>query len=675
MTEENKLSFSANGLGVVLRTKYGSLRFTTEEYSYYHNLFKIADSQNHGKLHINGIPLTTLLVRTDVIWSIVEKALDIVSKHRTPGDGESGDVFLYQWLMLCKLIAYYQGTKRTPSDKLFKNLHSSKIKIPLVDFHLGCVPSSSFAYGTYYTEFDVTLAEWQVSGDDFQNQHVKFRVESVARLVDNNNQNAANSDHMVSLRDVLGLSDPSNHKINNDNGNHSLKNTRTIAPESTSSMDNGSSFVIGDLTAMDNAANRRDGGFSNNDDNCSSGNHSSSNGRKKNKKGSAGKKSALLGKTASPSPPTTVSQFDAAADEQKDTIKGGEELRKKEVFGDMGVGLTSAAAETSSSSTTTTNGMNSNPTVAVAVVPPYFSVERRYSEFEAFAQILRRNYRSIIVPPLPVKNWNFLSNAQSLANQRAREFQMFLDDLTSHPVLKHSYELQAFLQTSTIGYKSFLELYAHIHDGKVDYHSANQSINGVTKLISDGAAAVSTGAQLLVAQAHKMGYLNSIWDTWGAIQKNVALLPAAVAPAVIPTGIGSPIRPTTSSSSLEYAASDADADEASSPKPNSGKVEEREPDRAGKRGEGESSDRVQFHRANSQESDIVSINSIPPTTPSTTAAGLGGTSSEDALNLILERTKQTLTHIATVGHKLELIVSQEHSYHTELAKIGQTCKY
>jgi len=354
MTEENKLSFSANGLGVVLRTKYGSLRFTTEEYSYYHNLFKIADSQNHGKLHINGIPLTTLLVRTDVIWSIVEKALDIVSKHRTPGDGESGDVFLYQWLMLCKLIAYYQGTKRTPSDKLFKNLHSSKIKIPLVDFHLGCVPSSSFAYGTYYTEFDVTLAEWQVSGDDFQNQHVKFRVESVARLVDNNNQNAANSDHMVSLRDVLGLSDPSNHKINNDNGNHSLKNTRTIAPESTSSMDNGSSFVIGDLTAMDNAANRRDGGFSNNDDNCSSGNHSSSNGRKKNKKGSAGKKSALLGKTASPSPPTTVSQFDAAADEQKDTIKGGEELRKKEVFGDMGVGLTSAAAESSSSSSSST---------------------------------------------------------------------------------------------------------------------------------------------------------------------------------------------------------------------------------------------------------------------------------------------------------------------------------
>jgi hypothetical protein len=340
----NDLHFSANGLGVVLRTKHGGLRFTTEEFGYYQNLFTIADCFNQGKLHILSSQLNALLVRTDVPWAGIEKAVQVISKYRTEGD--ESDIFFYQWLMLCKLIAFYQETKRTANDKVFKNLHTSKIIIPYANFNFNHA-QKSFLVGTYYEVFKVTLAEWMFSGDDFQNQHVKFIIETTATLF--------------------------------------------------------------------------------NDSEVPKGSESSS--------------------------------------------KGNEQ-------------------------------------------PPVekYSVERRYSEFEAFALILQKNYKSVVVPPLPLKNWGFLSLSDSVANQRAREFQMFLNDLTTHPVLKYSYELKSFLQSSTQGYKSFVELYTHVNDGKLNYGkepAAVQLNEVVTKMLSDGAVAVTSGASML---------FNSMWDT---VKKNI----------------------------------------------------------------------------------------------------------------------------------------------------------
>ncbi|KAJ1406573.1 hypothetical protein B484DRAFT_423792, partial [Ochromonadaceae sp. CCMP2298] len=194
MTEENKLSFSTNGLGVVLSTRHGQLRFTTEEYSYYQSLFKVADVGNCGKLSLLSAQLNSLLVRADTPAGALEKALVVVNRHRNDatstegseggaGAGGEGDwLSLAQWLMLCKMVACHQETKRSPSDKMLKNLHTGKIKIPFVDFHLSEAPAR-FASGTYYLAFQAVLSEWAVTGNDFQNQHVKFRIVSSARLV------------------------------------------------------------------------------------------------------------------------------------------------------------------------------------------------------------------------------------------------------------------------------------------------------------------------------------------------------------------------------------------------------------------------------------------------------------------------------------------------------------
>jgi len=343
----NELHFSANGLGVVLKTKHGGLRFTAEEFAYYQNMFKIADSHGQGKLMVKSIQLNSLLVRTDIAWPAVEKILSVVSKYQTEGDEK--EVYFYQWLMICKLVAFYQETKRAINDKVFKNLHTTKIKIPFANFALGQA-RQTFAVGTYYEELKVTLAEWIFSGEEFQNQHFKFRIETTSTPV----------------------------------------------------------------------------------------------------KGKDG---------------TTAEGPDYSLPTEK------------------------------------------------------YSVERRYSEFETFATILQKNYKSLVLPPLPLKTWSFLSpQSEATAHQRAVEFQMFLNDLTSHPVLRYSYELKAFLQTSNQGYKSFVELYSHINEGKfVSVGSpSNQQLNEVvTKLFADGAAAVTSTAT---------SFFSSMWDT---VKKNVptALLP------------------------------------------------------------------------------------------------------------------------------------------------------
>lgn len=341
----NELHFSANGLGVVLKTKHGGLKFTAEEFAYYQNMFKIADSHAQGKLLVKSVQLNSLLIRTDITWPAIDKILSVVSKYQTEGDEK--EVYFYQWLMICKLVAFYQETKRAISDKVFKNLHATKIKIPFANFALGQA-RRTFAVGTYYEELKVTLAEWIFSGEEFQNQHFKFRIETTSTPV----------------------------KVRKDD--------------------------------------------------ASSG--------------------------EGPEYPTTTEKY---------------------------------------------------------------SVERRYSEFETFATILQKNYKSIVLPPLPLKTWSFLSpQSEATAHQRAVEFQMFLNDLTSHPVLRYSYELKAFLQTSTQGYKSFVELYSHINEGKfVSVGSpSNQQLNEVvTKLFTDGAAAVTSSAT---------SFFSSMWDT---VKKNVPL--------------------------------------------------------------------------------------------------------------------------------------------------------
>lgn len=339
----NELHFSANGLGVVLKTKHGGLRFTTEEFGYYQNLFKIADNHNQGKLVLKSIQLNSLLIRTDISWPVVEKILMVVGKYHI--EGEERDIHFYQWLILCKLIAFYQETKRAVSDKVFQKLHTTKIKIPFANFGLGQA-RQTFAVGTYYEELKVTLAEWIFSGEDYQNHHVKFRIETTS---------------------------------------------------------------------------------------------------------------------------TPVKDGEGSAEGGPDYTSGIEK----------------------------------------------YSVERRYSEFETFASILQKNYKYVVVPPLPLKTWSFMTQSETTVHQRAVEFQMFLNDLTSHPVLRYSYELKAFLQSSSQGYKSFVDLYTHINDGKFVAVGSptNQQLNEVvSKLFTDGAAAVTSSAT---------SFFSSMWDS---VRKNVPLL-------------------------------------------------------------------------------------------------------------------------------------------------------
>ena len=78
MIEENKISFSANGLYCSLSTVYGEISFTTSEFSYYQSFFKIIDIYNNGKLKTNSSQLNYLLLRTNIEHSILQQAISLI---------------------------------------------------------------------------------------------------------------------------------------------------------------------------------------------------------------------------------------------------------------------------------------------------------------------------------------------------------------------------------------------------------------------------------------------------------------------------------------------------------------------------------------------------------------------------------------------------------------------
>lgn len=374
-------TFSPNGSGVIVTTKFGDLSYDAEEYSYYQNLFKMIDVQNKGFLKVDSPQFVMLLLRSDATWKTINKSIDIVLENAmtnttstTSGSSDSSldnhhhqrIVKFYPWLMLCKLLAHSLEVGRDPTEKMFKNIHTTNMKRinPVLNFKLGQVIRKFSDGGFVFKRYSVKIIGWQVYGEDFQNQHVKFKINSTVNLV--------NRTHI---------------KI--------------------------------DTTAIGN------GNKSDND-------------------------------------------------------------KEQDVF----------------------------------------CVERRYSEFESFANILHKNFKGIVTPPLPLKNIKYISQNDEVMNQRAIQLQMFLDYLSSHPDLKLSYELSVFLEAPSPGLKNFIDLYANVEGGQLVFHKRNgkpqNQIEGVVKLFQDGAQAVSNGAQVMVGPNNKAVELLS--SIWGAVKKNIAVL-------------------------------------------------------------------------------------------------------------------------------------------------------
>ena len=431
MIEENKISFSANGLYCSLSTVYGEISFTTSEFSYYQSFFKIIDIYNNGKLKTSSSQLNYLLLRTSIDFSIIQQAMSLIFQlHSSTSAAAQTNVTiipanpdnyitLNYWLMLCKLLAFHQENKSTINDKMFRTIHSTKLKIPFLQFHLLTHTHTHTHNHTqlqshkavFHKTFESVVTEWQYNEDDIQNHHVKFKIHTKATL-------------RSSLSIGGGGGGGGNAHIDG-----AVTNSSSVAKSSSSS--------------SSNVKNRRD--------------------RRRN--------SAIA-------TPIEGSSNNVKVDDSREE----------------------------------------------------YVVERRYSEFESFAQILQKNYQCIVIPPLPLKSFSFLSSIPELvAQQRAYEFQKFLNDLTVHPILRNSFELYVFLECSSLGFKSFLELYSHMKkNGVFDYSNMNYSLHshpltGVSKLISSSTAAVTTGASLLLtqvnqSQARNISYFASVWDT---INKNV----------------------------------------------------------------------------------------------------------------------------------------------------------
>ena len=212
-----------------------------------------------------------------------------------------------------------------------------------------------------------------------------------------------------------------------------------------------------------------------------------------------------------------------------------------------------------------------------------YTVERRYSDFEALVIIMLKNHKGCVIPPIPEKQWghNFLTTPLSAASeamikQRALELQLFLNDLMQHPMLRYSFELQVFLESSVAGYKSFVEMHrtmldesglaivtrksASGHRRSTYGHGLNgvfgigndtkdqngQGNNGVdmTKMIAD---TIVTGAQFMAANSPvSYSYITSIW---GVVSKSVPSILSTPSVGSLSSNSPSTTSPFTRSSS------------------------------------------------------------------------------------------------------------------------------
>jgi hypothetical protein len=425
MSEKARLSFSSNGSEVILNTQYGSLNFTSEEYSYYENLYRIIDCLGEGDCLVENVHFYLLLVRTNIDQTVLENAFIIAfgrrpsfqsnntksnfaieeaNKEQAPNGKKSKGkkkseqvqtktqseitpdtptfentlkiIHLHQWLMLCKMIAHFQETSKIPSERVFRELHSSAIKLPLADFNLG-KSLIQFSLGRFSLLFQVKITGWQLYGEDSTNQHTKYNLLSVP-------------------------------KLENETGIVLVEKQRT------------------------------------------------------NDSGDSKNQTTLL-------------------------------------------------------------------------------VERRYSEFELLSNIFLKFFKGFIVPPLPPKNWNFLVlnpvSSEVLLTRRVLEFQMFLNDVTTHPILSRSFELKSFLTASTNGFKSFVDLYQHYRldqYGKPLYSipsstspsvsmkspdDNNNASSGINKFIQHSTSVISQSAGSFLATAKSIAFVNNLW---GNISKTVS---------------------------------------------------------------------------------------------------------------------------------------------------------
>jgi hypothetical protein len=234
MNDDSRLTFSSNGFDVNLRTQHGSLLFPTEEFSLYQNLYRIIDCFNEGTVTTENIHLLSLLIRCNANQMIMEKAFFVScgispnfqsSVSSTQQDNKEGQqqvkskgtnsktrslqkleaaqtassansltpkakweekrMPFNQWLLLCKILAHYQETNRTPSEKLLKMLHTMDTrKSSFVDFNLGKVVNN-FSMGRLHFKYQVKILGWQLTGEDYNNKHTKYSITTTYRVANN----------------------------------------------------------------------------------------------------------------------------------------------------------------------------------------------------------------------------------------------------------------------------------------------------------------------------------------------------------------------------------------------------------------------------------------------------------------------------------------------------------
>lgn len=136
-------------------------------------------------------------------------------------------------------------------------------------------------------------------------------------------------------------------------------------------------------------------------------------------------------------------------------------------------------------------------------------VVRRYSDFELLVRILQKCNPGIILPALPPKSW-WSENVESTAQKRCHLLQLFLSDITQHPMLRLSYELKAFLEASSTGFKSFREMYPKMIDPMDSSYSYSSS---VAAIVGDNIIYGATKAYSLISGLIYKVAKTISWDT------------------------------------------------------------------------------------------------------------------------------------------------------------------
>lgn len=219
LSKEFSVQYSSDGSYIILkRNNLQELIFRESEFTFYQHLFKICDYMNEMNLctiRSNTLVLS-LLRRSKLHWDQIQSILQLAI-HVQIND-QTFKLNFYQWLYLCKCIAYLQiqgQENRLFSKEDIKRVDDLSVEIPIANFYLDQRLNVKTTTTSIFEDRMMTLDDsykcnvkgfkiFQNDNDSLNHKHVKYTINTqISSRLPFSTNNSPRSSSVLTTVDIV----------------------------------------------------------------------------------------------------------------------------------------------------------------------------------------------------------------------------------------------------------------------------------------------------------------------------------------------------------------------------------------------------------------------------------------------------------------------------------------